>query len=276
MGLSVLASIYFGTNPAELAQCFESLIAQTRPADEVIIVIDGPVATSVNHCLDRYRTILPIRRIPFSQNRGLGPALHHGLIECNHELIARVDTDDRSVPARFETQVQFLKKHPAISVIGGMMREHSYFGAKETKYVRSIASSHEEIRQIARKRNPINHPTVVFRKDDILACGNYLDYPFFEDYELWARVISNGYLLSNIDQILVETTTNSDFFSRRCGPAYIKHELRLARRLHTLGVLDSLQLTRFILTRIPLRLAPPSLMELFYRKALRTKEQVSS
>lgn len=272
MGLSVLASIYAGTDSKELAECLDSLGAQTLPADEIVLVLDGPITSSVRACIDRYSAILPIRILEFSQNRGLGPALHDGLLSCAHDLVARVDTDDRSLPARFETQVRFLQRTSLVSVVGGMMREHNYQNAKTNTFIRTMPLSHDDISRTARKRNPINHPTVVFRKNDIIASGNYGDYRFFEDYELWARVILREHRLANIDQILVETETDDGFFARRRGLSYIHHEIRFARRLYETKFLSFRQFIQFILTRIPLRLAPTSMIEFFYRTSLRTAE----
>ena len=272
MGLSVLASIYEGTNSKELSECLDSLEAQTLPADEIVLVIDGPITSSVRACVDRYSVILPIRILKFSQNRGLGPALHDGLLACSHDLIARVDTDDRSLPARFETQVRFLQQTSLVSVVGSMMREQNHKNTKTGSLVRTMPLSHDEISRTARKRNPINHPTVVFRKNDIIASGNYGDYRFFEDYELWARVILREHHLANIDQILVETETNTRFFARRRGLSYIHHEIRFARRLYETRFLSFRQFILFMITRIPLRLVPTSIIELFYRTSLRTTE----
>ena len=272
MGLSVLASIYEGTDSKELSKCFDSLEAQTLPADEIVLVIDGPITSPVRVCVDRYSAILPIRILEFSQNRGLGPALHDGLLACSHDLIARVDTDDQSLPARFETQVRFLQQASLVSVVGGMMREQTHKNTKTGSLVRTMPLSHDEISRTARKRNPINHPTVVFRKNDIIASGNYGDYRFFEDYELWARVILKEHRLANIDQILVETETNTRFFARRRGLSYIRHEIRFARRLFKTKFLSFRQFIQFMITRIPLRLAPTSIIELFYRTSLRTTE----
>ena len=272
MGLSVLASIYEGTDSKELADCLDSLEAQTLPADEIVLVLDGPIASSVRACIDRYSVILPIRLLEFSQNRGLGPALHDGLLACTHDLVARVDTDDRSLPARFETQVCFLQQAPLVSVVGGMMREHNYTNTKTKSFIRTMPLSHDDISRTARKRNPINHPTVVFRKNDIIASGNYGDYRFFEDYELWARVILREHHLANIARILVETETDAGFFARRRGLSYIHYEIRFARRLYKTKFLSFPQFIQFILTRIPLRLVPTSIIELFYRTSLRTTE----
>ena len=272
MGLSVLASIYEGTDSKELADCLDSLEAQTLPADEIVLVLDGPIASSVRACIDRYSVILPIRLLEFSQNRGLGPALHDGLLACTHDLVARVDTDDRSLPARFETQVCFLQQAPLVSVVGGMMREHNYTNTKTKSFIRTMPLSHDDISRTARKRNPINHPTVVFRKNDIIASGNYGDYRFFEDYELWARVILREHRLANIARILVETETDAGFFARRRGLSYIHYEIRFARRLYKTKFLSFPQFIQFILTRIPLRLVPTSIIELFYRTSLRNTE----
>jgi len=272
LGLSVLASIYEGTDSKELADCLDSLEAQTLPADEIVLVLDGPIASSVRACIDRYSVILPIRLLEFSQNRGLGPALHDGLLACTHDLVARVDTDDRSLPARFETQVCFLQQAPLVSVVGGMMREHNYTNTKTKSFIRTMPLSHDDISRTARKRNPINHPTVVFRKNDIIASGNYGDYRFFEDYELWARVILREHRLANIARILVETETDAGFFARRRGLSYIHYEIRFARRLYKTKFLSFPQFIQFILTRIPLRLVPTSIIELFYRTSLRTTE----
>ena len=272
MGLSVLASIYEGTDSKELSECLDSLEAQTLPADEIVLVLDGPITSSVRACVDRYSAILPIRILEFSQNRGLGPALHDGLLACSHDLIARVDTDDRSLPARFETQVRFLQQTSLVSVVGSMMREQNHKNTKTGSLVRTMPLSHDDISRTARKRNPINHPTVVFRKNDIIASGNYGDYRFFEDYELWARVILSEHRLANIDQILVETETNTRFFARRRGLSYIHHEIRFARRLYETKFLTFRQFIQFMITRIPLRLVPTSIIELFYRTSLRTTE----
>lgn len=272
MSLSALASVYAGTNSKEFEDCLDSLAAQTLPADEIVLVLDGPIASSVRDCIDRYSAILPIRLLEFTQNRGLGPALHDGLLACTHDLVARVDTDDRSLPARFETQVRFLQRTQTISVVGGMMRELRYIDSKNSSVIRPIPLDHDAICRVAQKRNPVNHPTVIFRKKDIIASGNYGNFRFFEDYELWARVILRGYRLANMDQVLVETTTDSDFFERRRGLFYVHGEIHLARRLYRLRFLSFLKFAQFIILRVPLRLVPVRILRFFYQTILRTNE----
>ena len=78
--------------------------------------------------------------------------------------------------------------------------------------------------RIAKKRNPLNHQTVVFRKTDVLSCGNYEKCDFFEDYFLWAKMIQCGYKLTNLSEVMVETEVDSKYFDRRGGFNYIRHE----------------------------------------------------
>jgi len=248
-------------------------MAQSYPANEIVIVQDGPVELSVQQCLNSYQTSLPIRLIPCQQNRGLGPALQDGLLECTHELVARVDTDDRSLPSRFEWQVSFFSDHPEIVVAGGLMREVFDQGNRQEQYVRSVPYTHHDICLGAKHRNPINHPTVMFRKTPVLSCGGYQDCLFFEDYYLWARLIMAGHLLGNIPQVLVETQIEPNFFSRRGGVSYIIHEARLSSRLFSIGFLNLPQMLRFLFTRIPLRLIPPMLRASFYRTFLRNRDE---
>ena len=270
LSISALASVYHGTLANDLAGSLDSLIAQSHPADEIIIVQDGPVTSDVQQCLNFYQQSLPIRLIPFTENRGLGPALRDGLLACTHELIARVDTDDRSLPSRFEHQIAFLSEHPEIAVVGGLMREIVSRNGIDEQLVRSVPCTHNDIRQGAKRRNPFNHPTVMFRKNAVLSCGSYQDCAFFEDYYLWVRLIMAGYLLSNIPEVLVETNIDSDFFSHRGGISYIAHEVRLSNRLFTIGFLALPQMLRFLITRIPFRLTPPVVRAAIYRRLLRS------
>ena len=182
LNFSVLVSVYLGTKASELATCFESLLSQTLPAKEIVVVIDGPLTTDTEHCLNQYCGRLPIKLLPFPTNRGLGLALRDGLVACEYELIARVDSDDRCLPRRFETQLDFLEQNPTISVVGGQMRELYTFRDCVEEAIRLTPTDPSTLVQYAKFRNPMNHPTVMFRKSDVLRCGRYEECHLFEDY----------------------------------------------------------------------------------------------
>ena len=64
--------------------------------------------------------------------------------------------------------------------------------------VRRLPECHEDILSFAKKRNPINHPVVMFRKGAVFAAGGYQHFPLFEDYYLWVRMLMNGAKFYNI------------------------------------------------------------------------------
>jgi len=268
---SVLASIYRETNVADLTICLDSLKEQTTQASEIVIVEDGPVDPMVRVCLSRFKDMLPIKTLPFKKNRGLGYSLRDGLVFCSHELVARVDTDDYSVPNRFTEQQNFLRLNPEIDVVGGQMIETWQTGPSARALMRTVPLSTHNVRVTAVKQNPMNHPTVMFRKTAVIDAGNYQHCPFFEDYFLWARMLKQDRRLANLPEVLVTTNTNADFFRRRGGFQYFQYERELARKLATIGFFTYPQSVRFLLTRFSFRLVPFNVRAQLYTHLLRRK-----
>ena len=120
---SILMSIYSATQAKELRKCFDSVRQQTLSPNEIILVHDGPVNSSVERCIEGHAVSLPIHQLRFPNNRGLGPALRDGLNACQYDIVARVDSDDWSLPDRFHLQVAFLSAHPQISAVGSWLKE---------------------------------------------------------------------------------------------------------------------------------------------------------
>lgn len=147
-------------------------------------------------------------------NRGLGKALNEGLKYCSHELVARMDTDDIAMPERFEKQLAVFKKYPDIDVVGAWINEFED-NVSNIKSVRKLPELPDDIRQFAKRRNPINHPVVMFRKSAVLAAGGYRHFPLFEDYYLWIRMLMNGAKFYNIQESLLYFRFSSEMFKRR-------------------------------------------------------------
>ena len=117
---SVLISVYINDPLEQLVSAVESVINQSRPPDQLVIVLDGPVSDQVKEfveSLKREKEVL-CTVLDLKNNVGLGIALKFGLEHCEHELVARMDADDISVATRFEQQLDFLRNHPEISVVG--------------------------------------------------------------------------------------------------------------------------------------------------------------
>jgi len=269
MQLSVLMSVYSRTIATDLTACLKSLGTQTLLADEIVIVLDGPLSEDTANCIKMAMSSLPIKTIPFSENRGLGHALRDGLLHCRHELVARVDTDDRCLPDRFFTQVEYLVANPDIALVGGAMREFYDPPNNTVCRVRCGPVHPEAVAYHARRRNPFNHPTVLFRKSAVLASGNYQSCNMFEDYFLWARMIKAGHRLANIPEVFVETQVDFDYFRRRGGINYIQYEFCFARKLTQIDFLSPIDGIVFLAGRLPFRIIPPRIRSFLYRNLLR-------
>lgn len=67
--------------------------------------------------------------------------------------------------------------------------------------------------------------TVIFKKSAVLESGNYRDFLWFEDYDLWVRMIQKGYKVANIPEVLVNVRAGDEMFARRGGWRYLKQDV---------------------------------------------------
>ncbi len=268
MSIAVLMSTYREESPEHLRQSLDSLAAQTLQPDEVIVVKDGLLTRELEDVLAHYARKLPLLVIPLAKNAGLGTALAEGLRHCCSEFVARMDTDDVCPPTRLEVQVNFMAQHPECSVLSASAAEFA------SDYLRpyAIRSGPDIVKRgpYARFRNPIgHHSAVLFRRADVLASGGYQTCPFFEDYDLWARMMMLGYRLYNMPDVLVFVRAGTEMLRRRRGMTYIRHEFNFLRKMHKIGFLSTPYFLANLLLRIPCRLLPETLLKRFYRTFLR-------
>ena len=125
MQFSVLMSLYINEKAEYAKACFDSLLAQTIPAAEWVIVEDGPLTEEMYDLLNKYQDENPglIRRVPLEKNCGLGVALEKGVCECRYALIARMDTDDIARPDRFEKQLALFREDSGLDICGSHVKE---------------------------------------------------------------------------------------------------------------------------------------------------------
>lgn len=75
MKFSVLMSLYIKENPLFLAESLKSLMKQSYPADEVVLVLDGPITSELQQVIEEFNIILPLKVIPLEKNIGLGKSI---------------------------------------------------------------------------------------------------------------------------------------------------------------------------------------------------------
>lgn len=263
-------SVYDRESPDYLAQSLESLRTQTLPADEILIVKDGPLRHELEAVIQRYSEHLPIVAVALDRNQGLGAALCQGVQSCRCEFIVRMDSDDICAPDRLEKLTSFIEHNPTVDVVGSLIQEFS-FQPGDGRSVRPVPIEHNAIYAFAKKRNPMNHPSVAFRKSAVLFAGNYRSRIGFEDYHLWVRMLLNRSCFHNIQEPLLFMRCGNGMQNRRGGWKYAKREAALFWEFRRLGFLTTAEAIRSILLRCPSRLLPNGLRSDLYQKWLRQK-----
>jgi glycosyltransferase involved in cell wall biosynthesis len=263
MNFSVLMSVYFKETAENLTECFDSLCRQIVKPTEVILVEDGPISDALLELVDKYRQVLNIQSVKLKENMGLASALNEGLKYCNYELVARMDTDDISLPSRFEKQLEFMRRNPNIDASSGFIEEFDATG--EIVSTRKLPVLPSDVKVFAKQRSPLSHPATIFRKQAVLSVGGYPElYP--EDYLLWVKMIINGSDLANIPEVLLKMRTDESFITRR-GYNFLKGEIKIYRYMRAEGFISYFEYCKIILIRSALRLSPNFLKVLLYKFA---------
>jgi len=265
MKFSVLLSIYQKETAEFFDQALSSIENQTYLPSEIVIVKDGPLTQSLEEIIEKHCNVndLSYKVVALKQNMGLGYALNEGLQQCNYNWVARMDTDDIALPDRFEKQCMFIQHHPNVDIVGGWICEFDD-RQEECHRERRVPCSHEDIVRYAKYRNPMNHMTVMFRKQAIMAVGGYKHMRGFEDYYLWMRMMQRGCTFSNLPDVLVKARAGQEMITRRQGLVYATDELTLEKEAYRLGFWHTVDLIRNMFTRVLPRLLPVFIVEKLY------------
>lgn len=272
-GFSLLMSVYSGEEATQFDRALDSVMQATLLPKEVVLVCDGPLTEPLEAVISQYVQRFPnlFRLIRLEKNSGLGVALNVGLTHCSYELVARMDADDVSYPERFERQVEFMNAHPEVGVLSATIND---FMGEESNVLgrRELPMEHKAIYRFAKQRNPINHPVVIFRKSEVERVGGYEHCPYFEDYYLWVRMLLAGSRFHNLKESLLAFRMDKNALQRRRGRRYAQYELAFLKKIRQIGFLSRGEWLKCVVTRVPLRFLPPSLLSFLYEHALRRKK----
>lgn len=238
--VSVLMAVYSAERPDYLEQCLNSLYLQTRPADEVFIVKDGPLTPDLHATIERFRTRLPIRIMALPRNVGLAAALNAGFPLCRGDVIARMDSDDIAHPHRFERQILTLLDRPELDIVGCFAYEIDENSRCGRLWRRPIDHSH-----IMRTlwANPMIHPSVMLRKSVLQSLGGYNEaLRRSEDHDLWFRAASNKATFYNLPEPLLYYRFSSASQSKQTFRAALERARVAYRGAKSCGFPPSIQL----------------------------------
>ena len=267
---SVLISVYKKEKPEYLKTALQSIINQTLKPTEIVIVKDGLLTQELDDCIKKYENKYPelTKIVAFRENRGLGLALRDGVTACKYDYIARMDSDDIAKPDRFAKQFQYLKQDPETALLGTWITE---FSKDENKpdTLTELPCTHQGILKYAKKRNPFRHMTILLKKEAVIKAGNYRDFLWFEDYDLWVRMLQKGYIAANIPEYLVSVRADEEMFARRGGWRYLKQDLKFQQWLLNVKFITAFEFLINITVRVIVRIMPNKLRKIIYIKFLR-------
>ncbi|MGE4579595.1 MAG: glycosyltransferase [Desulfuromonadales bacterium] len=200
--------------PAALASIFR----QSFTDWELVAVDDGStdgtpaiLAQAGQHFPDKVRII----RQPA---KGLVEALNLGLERCRAPLVARMDGDDVCHPHRLFAQHTYMQYHPEVAVISCHIRHFPRpqlsEGMKTYEAWQNSLLTHEDIQRDRYVESPLTHPSVMYRRQAVLAAGGYRELPWAEDYDLWLRLIRAGARFARLPRTLFYWRDRPDRLTR--------------------------------------------------------------
>ena len=233
--LTVLMSVWAGDSSSKFHASLVSVLDQSLKPDEVLLGVDGPVGEDLKEVIS-WAEEKPLRVIYFPDNRGLAWVLNDLLEMVETTFVARMDADDRSRPKRFEVQRTYLENNPSISVLGGSIVVRS----DSREIYRSYPTDPKLVARACKYKNPLNHPTVMMRTRSIRDVGGYPRLTRCQDWALWGLLLRRGYVLANIDEVILEYSGGADL-NRRRGWSYLKYELGVLKYFFSIGFLSRVE-----------------------------------
>jgi glycosyltransferase involved in cell wall biosynthesis len=199
--VSVVMSVFNGE--VYLAEAIDSILNQTFSDFEFIIVDDGSTDSSAN--IIQLFTDSRIQLISLDKNMGLASALNHGVNQAQGQYIARMDSDDISLPSRFQEQVNYMDAHSDVIVLGTQMQVVD--ADKNPLFDFDVPLQHSLIVWNLFFGRTFAHPSVMMRRNVLVQVGVYDEsISTAQDVDLWSRLIGQGRFANLADQLILYRT----------------------------------------------------------------------
>lgn len=244
MRLSALLSIYRADRLPFVQTTFKSLFAQTRPFDEVIVVVEGEIDSGLREYLDHLSQTNSEVKVISVPNQvgplgfGLPACMNIGLEAATGEWVFKVDSDDLNHERRVEYTLEVLKRFPLARLIGGQAIEMNQDMSRVLNW-RKVPVKYSSISKRFAWRNPFNGPTVAVHRATALELGGFPIVGANEDYALWGRIWANGHLCLNSPKVLVYMRGGLGLVQRRSNRRYRLGEKQALASLYVDGVFSA-------------------------------------
>jgi len=220
MKFAVLMPVHDGIDFSLLKKAIYSVLRNKLIPNEFIIITDGPISKEKESFLLEKKKKNSFIRLIFRKKMGISRILNYGLKISKYNIIARADADDVNNKYRFLKQINFFKKHNP-DILGSDIEE-------------AISGKNFIKRMLIKPNlldfflmNPINHMTVIFKKNKIIRLGGYPEIKYKEDYALWFSAKINNYKILNLNIPLVKSRVDVMTLARRKNITAILSEFKM-------------------------------------------------
>lgn len=270
---SVLMAVYALADPAHFDEALRSMVTQTLPPDEIVVVCDGPLTEKLDGVLAAYERehpgLLSVLRLP--EHKGIGICCNLGLETCSNDIVVRMDSDDISEPTRCELEMAEYVADPSLDIVSGYILEFEQ--DKNVGYLRTVPTDPEETLRYARRRMPFSNVTIAYRKSKVLECGGYKELSRAEDYDLVCRMLMADAKFKTLPEILVRVRVDAGAFARRKNWGHIKALIGVRWGLYRMGFTSLWDFIVMAGSHLVSLLMPEKLIRWLYEKKLRTPYQ---
>lgn len=192
-----------------LGRAVDSVQAQTRPADEIIVVDDGSSDGTVDFLRQHYPNVQCLQQ----QNRGVSAARNAGIAAARGDWIALLDSDDAWLPEKLERQLAVARRQPQASLVH--CDEIWIRNGVRVNPMRKHAKSGGDIFLNCLPLCAISPSAALLRKQRLEALGGFDEsLPACEDYDLWLRLCSEEPVLYVDAKLVVKYGGHADQLSR--------------------------------------------------------------
>jgi glycosyltransferase involved in cell wall biosynthesis len=215
--VSILMPV-FDTQPAYLAECWESIRVQTFREWELVLVDDGSRTTQTIAEIDRIARDPRVVLIRLGENQGIASALNLGLRQCRANLVARMDSDDKMMPTRLERQFAYMQAHSDVTVLGTQIQAIDWETDRPifepTNHPEQITEDYLNHQRITSEIFFLNHPSVMLRRSEVINLGGYPKYRVAQDLGLWLKVVKAGLKIHNLPTVELHYRLHPNQISR--------------------------------------------------------------
>lgn len=221
-----------------LGQAIESILAQTYPYFELIIVDDGSNDRSREMIAAYMEQDSRVKLFVNECNRGLVYTRNRGIELCRNEYVALMDADDVAPPGRLQTELEFLENNPDIGAIAGKYQLIDDSGCKiTTQYPAAFTKS--EVRAAMFFQNVIANGSVMYRNEIVKkgAISYRADFGAMEDYCFWCDFLKQSDIV-NLNEVLQFYRIHGNSHERITGESQAEKRTKLLDLIH-LDLLES-------------------------------------